>query len=128
MGAFYRISAMDFWGFGDSDKKCNSYAVQDFVRLVVQNGPARNPVCSISRVQYEWKGWVVCCHPVSATGQHNCRGRFANCQLIAGRSPEIARTKAHCDNSILYAVGIPSGYTELFPTDLLGPALFGHGR
>jgi len=32
----FRTYALDFWGFGESDKKRNSYAVQDFVSLVEQ--------------------------------------------------------------------------------------------
>lgn len=36
LGQFYRTYALDFWGFGESGKKSNSYAVQDFVSLVDQ--------------------------------------------------------------------------------------------
>jgi pimeloyl-ACP methyl ester carboxylesterase len=36
LGSFYRTYAMDFWGFGESGKKRNTYAVQDFVSLVDQ--------------------------------------------------------------------------------------------
>ncbi len=36
LGAYYRTYALDFWGFGDSGKKRNSYSVQDFVVLVDQ--------------------------------------------------------------------------------------------
>jgi len=36
LGAFYRTYALDFWGFGESGKKRQSYAVQDFVSLVDQ--------------------------------------------------------------------------------------------
>ena len=36
LGAFYRTYALDFWGFGESGKKRETYAVQDFVRLVDQ--------------------------------------------------------------------------------------------
>lgn len=36
LGRFYRTYAMDFWGFGESGKKRDSYAVQDFVSLVDQ--------------------------------------------------------------------------------------------
>ena len=36
LGASYRTYALDFWGFGESGKKRNSYAVQDFVSLVDQ--------------------------------------------------------------------------------------------
>lgn len=36
MGRFYRTYAMDFWGFGESGKKRDTYAVQDFVHLVDQ--------------------------------------------------------------------------------------------
>lgn len=36
LGRFYRTYAMDFWGFGESGKKRNTYAVQDFVTLVDQ--------------------------------------------------------------------------------------------
>jgi pimeloyl-ACP methyl ester carboxylesterase len=36
LGAFYRTYALDFWGFGDSGKKRESYEVQDFVNLVDQ--------------------------------------------------------------------------------------------
>jgi len=36
LGAFYRTYALDFWGFGDSGKKRETYAVQDFVSLVDQ--------------------------------------------------------------------------------------------
>jgi len=35
LGQGYRTYALDFWGFGESGKKRESYAVQDFVRLVV---------------------------------------------------------------------------------------------
>jgi pimeloyl-ACP methyl ester carboxylesterase len=34
LGRFYRTYAMDFWGFGESGRKRNTYAVQDFVILV----------------------------------------------------------------------------------------------
>ncbi|MBI5943995.1 MAG: alpha/beta hydrolase [Chloroflexi bacterium] len=36
LGAFYRTYALDFWGFGESGKKRETYAVSDFVRLVDQ--------------------------------------------------------------------------------------------
>ena len=36
LGAFYRTYALDFWGFGESGKKRDTYAVQDFVDLVDQ--------------------------------------------------------------------------------------------
>jgi len=36
LGRYYRTYALDFWGFGESGKKRESYAVQDFVRLVDQ--------------------------------------------------------------------------------------------
>jgi pimeloyl-ACP methyl ester carboxylesterase len=36
LGKTYRTYALDFWGFGESGKKRDSYAVQDFVSLVDQ--------------------------------------------------------------------------------------------
>ncbi len=36
LGRHYRTYAMDFWGFGESGKKRETYAVQDFVSLVDQ--------------------------------------------------------------------------------------------
>jgi len=36
LGRFYRTYALDFWGFGESGSKRESYAVQDFVSLVDQ--------------------------------------------------------------------------------------------
>lgn len=36
LGQYYRTYAMDFWGFGESGKKRETYAVQDFVNLVAQ--------------------------------------------------------------------------------------------
>ncbi len=36
LGQFYRTYAIDFWGFGESGKKRESYAVNDFVSLVDQ--------------------------------------------------------------------------------------------
>jgi pimeloyl-ACP methyl ester carboxylesterase len=36
LGRFYRTYALDFWGFGDSGKKRETYAVPDFVSLVDQ--------------------------------------------------------------------------------------------
>ncbi|MBN2148582.1 MAG: alpha/beta hydrolase [Anaerolineales bacterium] len=36
LGRYYRAYALDFWGFGESGKKRDSYAVQDFVSLVDQ--------------------------------------------------------------------------------------------
>jgi pimeloyl-ACP methyl ester carboxylesterase len=36
LGHYYRTYALDFWGFGESGKKRETYAVQDFVALVVQ--------------------------------------------------------------------------------------------
>lgn len=36
LGRYYRTYALDFWGFGESGKKRESYAVQDFVSLVDQ--------------------------------------------------------------------------------------------
>lgn len=36
LGTSYRTYALDFWGFGESGKKRDTYAVQDFVSLVDQ--------------------------------------------------------------------------------------------
>jgi pimeloyl-ACP methyl ester carboxylesterase len=36
LGAFYRTYALDFWGFGESGKKRETYDVSDFVSLVDQ--------------------------------------------------------------------------------------------
>jgi pimeloyl-ACP methyl ester carboxylesterase len=36
LGGFYRTYALDFWGFGESGKKRETYAVGDFVSLVNQ--------------------------------------------------------------------------------------------
>lgn len=36
LGQSYRTYALDFWGFGESGKKRNTYMVQDFVSLVDQ--------------------------------------------------------------------------------------------
>jgi pimeloyl-ACP methyl ester carboxylesterase len=36
LGRYYRTYALDFWGFGESGKKRNTYAVQDFISLVNQ--------------------------------------------------------------------------------------------
>ncbi len=36
LGSFYRMYALDFWGFGESGKKQNAYHVQDYVNLVDQ--------------------------------------------------------------------------------------------
>ena len=36
LGQYYRTYALDFWGFGESGKKRDTYAVQDFVALVDQ--------------------------------------------------------------------------------------------
>ena len=36
LGKFYRTYALDFWGFGESGKKRETYAIQDFVSLVNQ--------------------------------------------------------------------------------------------
>jgi len=36
LGSHYRTYALDFWGFGESGKKRDTYAVQDFVSLVDQ--------------------------------------------------------------------------------------------
>ena len=36
LGQHYRTYALDFWGFGESGKKRETYAVQDFVSLVGQ--------------------------------------------------------------------------------------------
>ncbi len=36
LGRYYRTYALDFWGFGESGKKRESYDVQDFVTLVDQ--------------------------------------------------------------------------------------------
>lgn len=36
LGRSYRTYALDFWGFGESGKKRDSYAVQDFISLVDQ--------------------------------------------------------------------------------------------
>ena len=36
LGKYYRTYALDFWGFGESGKKRETYAVQDFVSLVNQ--------------------------------------------------------------------------------------------
>jgi len=48
LGKFYRTYALDFWGFGESGKKRDTYAVRDFVSLVdqfmEQLGIARAPL------------------------------------------------------------------------------------
>ncbi len=36
LGQYYRTYALDFWGFGESGRKRNTYQVQDFVSLVDQ--------------------------------------------------------------------------------------------
>jgi len=36
LGKYYRTYALDFWGFGESGKKRDTYLVQDFVSLVDQ--------------------------------------------------------------------------------------------
>jgi pimeloyl-ACP methyl ester carboxylesterase len=36
LGQYYRTYALDFWGFGESGKKRNTYRVDDFVALVDQ--------------------------------------------------------------------------------------------
>jgi len=36
LGRYYRTYALDFWGFGESGKKRETYAVHDFVGLVDQ--------------------------------------------------------------------------------------------
>lgn len=36
LGQYYRTYALDFWGFGESGKKRDTYAVNDFVDLVEQ--------------------------------------------------------------------------------------------
>ena len=36
LGRYYRTYALDFWGFGESGKKRDTYAVTDFVALVEQ--------------------------------------------------------------------------------------------
>ncbi len=36
LGRYYRTYALDFWGFGESGKKRDSYAIPDFVSLVEQ--------------------------------------------------------------------------------------------
>ena len=36
LGHYYRAYALDFWGFGESGKKRDTYSVQDFVSLVDQ--------------------------------------------------------------------------------------------
>lgn len=36
LGQYFRTYALDFWGFGDSGKKRETYAVQDFISLVDQ--------------------------------------------------------------------------------------------
>jgi pimeloyl-ACP methyl ester carboxylesterase len=36
LGRYYRTYALDFWGFGESGKRRDTYAVQDFVSLVDQ--------------------------------------------------------------------------------------------
>jgi len=36
LGRYYRTYALDFWGFGESDTKRETYVVQDFVSLVDQ--------------------------------------------------------------------------------------------
>ena len=36
LGQYYRTYALDFWGFGESGKKRETYRVQDFISLVDQ--------------------------------------------------------------------------------------------
>ncbi len=36
LGRYYRTYALDFWGFGESGRKQNTFAVQDFVSMVDQ--------------------------------------------------------------------------------------------
>jgi len=48
LGQYYRTYALDFWGFGESGKKLESYQVTDFVDLVIQfmdqMGISRSPL------------------------------------------------------------------------------------
>ncbi len=36
IGRYYRTYALDFWGFGESGRKLNTYKVQDFISMVSQ--------------------------------------------------------------------------------------------
>lgn len=36
LGKYYRTYALDFWGFGESDKKRSTFAIKDFVKMVDQ--------------------------------------------------------------------------------------------
>jgi pimeloyl-ACP methyl ester carboxylesterase len=36
LGRYYRTYALDFWGFGESGRKLNTYKVQDFISMVDQ--------------------------------------------------------------------------------------------
>ncbi len=46
LGQYYRTYALDFWGFGESGKKRNTYQVQDFVSLVDQFMDKLGIVCA----------------------------------------------------------------------------------
>ena len=55
LGKHYRTYAMDFWGFGESGKKRETYAVQDFVSLVDQFMELLGIRCALEVVPCE--GW-----------------------------------------------------------------------
>ena len=62
LGSYYRTYALDFWGFGESGKKRETYAVQDFVSLVdqfmeqlgIMQAPAGRGTAWVGRSAYQW--------------------------------------------------------------------------
>ena len=73
MGRYYRTYALDFWGFGESGKKRNTYDVQDFVSLVDQfmEQLGIKPGAS-GWAQHGRNGQPVCCNTISLTGSKSC--------------------------------------------------------
>ncbi len=120
LGAFYRTYALDFWGFGESGKKRETYAVSDFVSLVnqfmEQLGIVHAPL-----VGHSMGGTVSLsvAHPVSGASQQGGGGWFAHGWFVSGAFAQTRRISFHRFHAVQYDGTLPRFYEILLlPRDL----------
>jgi len=77
-GGLLSYLCLDFWGFGESGKKRDSYSVQDFVSLVDQFMERLGIECARWWAQHGRNGQSIGGSPVSEAGQQGGCGWFAD--------------------------------------------------
>ncbi|MCK7519785.1 MAG: hypothetical protein MZV64_19685 [Ignavibacteriales bacterium] len=103
LGTYYRTYALDFWGFGESGKKRETYAVQDFVSLVDQfmEQLGHRPRAA-GWAQHGRHGQPFGCHPLSRACQQGGGGGFTHCRLLAGAPSQtggVSRPLPSCSST-----------------------------